>query len=65
MDAGRADHGLPETPSVVVPTAPVVGAVLTMASAPFASPVEALDSIDLMSARGAAVQVLESWELLT
>ena len=27
------------------------------------SAIEALDSIDLMSARGAAVQVLESWEL--
>ena len=64
MDARRADHRAARRhPSVVVPTAPVVGAVLPMASAPFGSPVEALDSIDLMSARGAAVQVLESWEL--
>ncbi len=54
---------LPEAPSVVVPTAAVVGAVLPLASAPFGSAIEALDSIDLMSARGAAVQVLESWEL--
>jgi hypothetical protein len=55
---------LPDAPAVLVPTAPLVGAVPALASLPFASPVEALDSVQLLSARGAAVDVLEQWELV-
>ena len=56
---------LPEAPSVVVPTAPRRRCrAHAWRARRSRSPVEALDSIDLMSARGAAVQVLESWELV-
>jgi hypothetical protein len=62
--AGEPLTVIPEPPAVVVPTAPQVGAVPGLASIPFASPAEALDSLRLLSARGAAVEVLEQWELV-
>jgi hypothetical protein len=55
---------LRDAPAVIVPTAPQVGTVPGLAGAPFASPAEALDSVQLLSARGAAVEVLERWELV-